>query len=261
MDQSQDQIQTRLLNQINSSFDFKRLFGAILTNWYWFVLCISITMTAGFLYLRYTTPQYAVYSSLLLEEQGQNPAQSILSKIDPDNDKSRVNLFNEKVILQSQDMIHKVVDSLDLNIRYWALGRVKETELYYECPIRVIFDEEGFTDDSKTLTIRQIVEGQFELIRGDKSERVLYGTWIKRKWGRFKIVYVDRHGVNRGFLESTDFKVKIEHVENAIGRVGGRFDVDLEDGRTSLLDLYYNDNIRDRGVDFMNTLIYFYQKQ
>lgn len=260
MDPSQEQIQNRLVNQINSSFDFKRLFGAIITNWYWFVLCISITMTAGYLYLRYTTPQFAMYSSILLEEDNQNPAQSLLSKIDPDNDKSRVNLFNEKVILQSQDMISKVIDSLDLNIRYWAMGRVKETELYYESPIRIVFDKEGFKAGGKTIFVRQIVEGQFELTEGEKKERVLYGTWIKRKWGRFKILYVDRPGVNKGFLESTDFKVQIEHIENAIGRVGGRFDVELQDGRTSLLDLFYVDNIRERGVDFIATLIYFYQK-
>ncbi|HEY9178992.1 MAG TPA: polysaccharide biosynthesis tyrosine autokinase [Flavipsychrobacter sp.] len=260
MDQSQQQIQARLLNQLNSSFDFKRLFGALITNWYWFVLTLSITLTAGFLYLRYTTPEYAIYSSLLMQEDKENPAQSLLSRIDPENDKSRINLFNEKVILQSQDMIMKVVDSLDINVRYWAIGRVKETELYKECPIKIVFDEDGFEANRRQITVRQIVEGQFELIEGERSERVLYGTWIKRDWGRFKILYVEGPEVNRGFLESTDFIVQIEHPDIATGRIGGRFGVELQDGRTSLLDLYYTDNIRERGVDFMNTLIYYYQK-
>jgi len=260
MDQSQQQIQTRLLNQLNSTFDFKRLFGALLTNWYWFVLTLSITLTAGFLYLRYTTPEYAIYSSLLMQEDKENPAQSLLSRIDPEKDKSRINLFNEKVILQSQDMIMKVVDSLDINVRYWAIGRVKETELYKDCPIKIEFDEEGMQASRRQVTIRQIVEGQFELIEGERSERVLYGTWIKRDWGRFKILYVEGPDVNRGYLESTDFIVQIEHPDNATGRIGGRFGVELQDGRTSLLDLYYTDNIRERGVDFLNTLIYFYQK-
>lgn len=260
MEQSQQQIQARLLNQLNSTFDFKRLFGALLTNWYWFVLTLSITLTAGYLYLRYTTPIYAMYSSLLLEEDENDPAQSLLSKIDPENDKSRVNLFNEKVILESQDMISKVVDSLNLNIRFWAIGRVKETELYKECPITIEFDKDGFTANSRQITIRQIVEGQFELIEGEQSERVLYGTWIKRPWGRFKILYVDGPDVNKGFLESTDFIVQIEHMDNAVGRMGGGFNVELQDGRTSLLDLHYADNIRERGVDFLNTLIYFYKE-
>lgn len=259
MDQSQEQIQTRLLNQLNSSFDFKRLFGALLTNWYWFVLALSITLTAGFLYLRYTTPEFAIYSSILIEQNQSDPAQNLLNKIDPDNDKSKVNLFNEKVILESQDLIHKVVDSLDINIRYWAIGRVKETELYKECPIEIVFDEEGFQGSRYQITLRQVVEGQFELIEGEQVERVLYGTWIKRDWGRFKILYRDAPDVNRGYLESTDFIVQIEHPNNATGRIGGRFGVDLEDGRTSLLDLHYTDNIRERGVDFMNTLIHFYK--
>ena len=260
MEQNQQQIQTRLLNQLNSSFDFKRLFGALVTNWYWFVLTLSITVTAGFLYLRYTTPMFAMYSSLLMEQDKNDPAQSLLSKIDPENDKSRVNLFNEKVILQSQDMILKVVDSLNLNIRYWAIGRVKETELYKECPIAIEFDKDGFLAGQRQITIRQIVEGQFELIEGEQSERVLYGTWIKRPWGRFKILYVEGPDVNKGFLDATDFIVQIEHPDNATGRIGGTFGVELQDGRTSLLDLNYVDNIRERGVDFLNTLIHFYKE-
>lgn len=259
MEQNQDQIQTRLLNQLNSSFDFKRLFGALLTNWYWFVLTLSITLTAGFLYLRYTTPEYAVYSSVLIEQQKDDPAQSLLTRIDPENDKSKVNLFNEKVIMESQDMIQKVIDSLGLNIRYWAIGRVKETELYRERPIDIVFDDEGFQASRREITVRQVVEGQFELIEGEHTERVLYGTWIKRPYGRFKILYREGPDVNRGYLESTEFVIQIEHPERATGRVGGRFGVDLEDGRTSLLELNYVDNIRDRGVDFMNTLIHFYK--
>lgn len=260
MEQSQQQAQTRLLNQLNASFDFKRLFGALMTKWYWFVLSLSVTITAGYLYLRYTTPQYAMYSSILMEEDNNDPAQSLLSKLDPENDKSRVNLFNEKVILQSQDLISKVVDSLNLNIRYWAIGRVKETELYKECPIAIEFDKDGFTAGQRTITIRQIVEGQFELIEGEQSERVLYGTWIKRPYGRFKILYTDGPDINKGFLESTDFIVQIEHTEAATGRVGGGFSVELQDGRTSLLDLYTTDNIRERGVDFLNVLIHYYQE-
>lgn len=260
MEQSQDQIQTRLLNQLNSTFDFKRLLGALITNWYWFVLTLSITLTAGYLYLRYTTPEYAVYSSILIEQDNKSPAQSLLNSIDPENDNSRVNLFNEKVILESQDMIMKVVDSLDVNIRYWAIGRVKETELYKDCPIKIVFDEDGMQASRRQITVRQIVEGQFELVEGEESERVLYGTWIKRKWGRFKIIYMEGPEVNRGYLESTDFIIQIDHIDNATGRIGGRLGVDLQDGRTSLLDLHYTDNIRERGVDIMNTLIYFYRK-
>lgn len=256
---SQMQQSGQLLKQLNTSFDFKRLFGAVLSNWYWFVLCISLTVTAGFLYLRYTTPQYSINSSILIDAEGNTPADNVLSQLDPDREK-RVNLYNEKVILESQDMIADVVDSLDLNIRYWAIGRVKETEIYEESPIKIVFDTVGFTGGHVELQIQQIVEGQFEIMEGGASERVLYNTPIKRDWGRFRILYNEGPDVNRGYLVSTVLRVEIDNLDRTTSQVGGKFSVYLNDGRNSLLDLAYTDNIPQRGVDFLKTLIHFYQK-
>ena len=257
---NQQQISEKILKQFNSSFDFKRLLGTIVSNWYWFVLSISITVTAGFLYLRYTTRVYEIGSSILIDEAQDNVAQNVLSKLDPQNDKSKVNLFNEQVVLQSQDMIAKVVDSLALNVRYWARGRIKETEIYKESPIKVVFDTTGLTGGTVELKIKQVMEGQFEVTNGGTTDKVLYDTWVRKPYGRFKIMYTNGVGVNRGYLKSTAFIVKAEPRAAAIGRVTGMFTVALNDGRTSLLGLSYTDNIPQRGVDFMNVLIYFYQK-
>lgn len=257
---NQQQISEKILKQFNSSFDFKRLLGTIVSNWYWFVLSISITVTAGFLYLRYTTPVFEIGSSILIDEAQDNVAQNVLSKLDPQNDKSKVNLFNEQVVLQSQDMIAKVVDSLALNVRYWARGRIKETEIYKESPIKVVFDTTGLTGGTVELRIKQVMEGQFEVAYGGTTDKVLYDTWVRKPYGRFKIMYTNGVGVNRGYLKSTEFIVKAEPRVAAIGRVTGMFTVALNDGRTSLLGLSYTDNIPQRGVDFMNVLIYFYQK-
>lgn len=257
---NQQQISEKILKQFNSSFDFKRLLGTIVSNWYWFVLSISITVTAGFLYLRYTTPVFEIGSSILIDEAQDNVAQNVLSKLDPQNDKSKVNLFNEQVVLQSQDMIAKVVDSLALNVRYWARGRIKETEIYKESPIKVVFDTTGLTGGTVELKIKQVMEGQFEVTYGGTTDKVLYDTWVRKPYGRFKIMYTNGVGVNRGYLKSTEFIVKAEPRVAAIGRVTGMFTVALNDGRTSLLGLSYTDNIPQRGVDFMNVLIYFYQK-
>jgi capsular exopolysaccharide synthesis family protein len=257
---NQQQFSEKILKQFNSSFDFKRLLGTVVSNWYWFVLSVSITVTAGFLYLRYSTPVYEIGSSILIDEAQDNVAQNVLSKLDPQNDKSKVNLFNEQVILQSQDMIAKVVDSLALNVRYWARGRIKETEIYKEAPIKVVFDTTGLTGGTVELKVKQVMEGQFEVTAGGTTDKVLYDTWVRKPYGRFKIMYTNGVGVNRGYLKSTEFIVKAEPRAAAIGRVTGLFTVALNDGRTSLLGLSYSDNIPQRGVDFMNVLIYFYQK-
>jgi Mrp family chromosome partitioning ATPase len=261
MEQQNQQFSEKIIKQINSSFDVKRLLGTLLSNWYWFVLSISITLTCGFLYLRYTTPQYQMSSSLLIDENSDNVAKTVLSKLDPENDKSQVNLFNEQVILQSQDLLAKVVDSLDLNIRYQAIGRIKETEIYQECPIKLVFDTTGFVGSPVELTIKQSAEGQFEITQGEVSERFLYDTWIRKPYGNFKIEYTDGPLVNKGYLKTTEFIVKIENRDYSIGRIKGMFTVQVNDGRTSLLNLSFTDNIPQRGIDFLSVLIYYYQKK
>lgn len=261
MEANQPQLSDRLLKQFNSSFDFKRLLGTLVSNWYWFVLSLSITITAGFLYLRYTTPKFQILSSILIDETQNNIAKNVLSKIDPEKDKSQVNLFNEKVILQSQDLIAKVIDSLGLNVRYWAIGRVKETEIFYECPIKIVFDTAGFTGAATELHIKQANPGQFEIKYNDITERILSDTWVRKPYGRFKIIYTNGPRVNRGYLQETEFIVKIQNTEAAIKEILGSFKVNINDGRTSLLDLLYTDNMPQRGVDFLNVLIYFYQKR
>ena len=158
------------------------------------VLSISITVTAGFLYLRYTTRVYEIGSSILIDEAQDNVAQNVLSKLDPQNDKSKVNLFNEQVVLQSQDMIAKVVDSLALNVRYWARGRIKETEIYKESPIKVVFDTTGLTGGTVELKIKQVMEGQFEVTNGGTTDKVLYDTWVRKPYGRCKIMYTNGVG-------------------------------------------------------------------
>jgi capsular exopolysaccharide synthesis family protein len=265
MEHNQPQIPNKILKQINSSFDLKRLMGTMLSHWYWFVLTLTIAITSGFLYLRYTAPLYIMKSSILIDESG-NPAKNVLNKLDQEGGGqggNSVNLYNEMFILRSQDLIARVVDSLSLNTRYWAIGRVKQTELYLDCPIKVVFDSTGYFGKQTQLNIRQIVEGQFE-VKQDKNApvRVMANAWVDRDFGRFKVVYTKGPQVNRGYLQSgTDFLVKIDNPIITNGNVLSIFKVIPSDGRTSLLELNYTDNIRQRGVDFLNVLIHFYQKK
>ena len=119
------------LRQINSGIDFKRILGSVLSKWYWFVLSLGLFIAIGFIYLRYTTPQYSI-KSLILIEQKQPGMGSLLSRLGDGQDggsgASNPNLFNEMFMLTSQDLVGMAVDSLDLNIQYWAKGLVKEDE-------------------------------------------------------------------------------------------------------------------------------------
>lgn len=255
------------LRQINSGIDFKRLLGSVLSKWYWFVLSLFITATLGFLYLRYTTPLYSIKSLLLIEDK-QKGVTSLLSKFNEGGNSgggegSNSNLFNEMFVLTSQDLIGMVVDSLDLHIQYWAKGRVREDELYDKSPIIVEFDSLGYLGGSmQELRFTQTVDGLFEFNEATIKSNVLYGSWIQRPYGRFRILYRKGPQVNRGYLENqTEIIVRVSPQKFTVGYALSVFRVNVSDGRTSLLDLTYTDNIPQRGVDFMNVLIHYYRKK
>jgi capsular exopolysaccharide synthesis family protein len=256
------------LRQINSGFDFKRILGSVLSKWYWFVLSLIVTFTIGFLYLRYTTPWYSIKSLLLIESQ-QKGVGSLLSKLGDGQDggggmaNGNTNLFNEMFMLTSQDLIETAVDSLDMNIQYSAQGRVREDELYDKAPIQIMFDSLGYLGSGmQEIRLTQLVDGLFEFNEGEIKSRVLFDKWIKRPYGTFKILYTKGPNINRGYLtDQTEIIVRVMPLRAAVGRAQSLFKVNVSDGRTSLLDLSYTDNIRQRGVDFLNVLIYYYRKK
>lgn len=256
------QFSERILKQFNSSFDFKRLAGSILSNWYWYVLTLTITISAGYLYIRYTTPQYAIKSSLLIDETQENTTKSLLNKLESGKENApAANIYNEMFILKSQDLIAQIVDSLDLNIRYWAIGRVKETEIYEECPIRIVFDEKGYKGTHTEFTIRQSSEGRFEVTYNGNTAHIDFDSFTDIGFGNFKVLYVKGPKVNIEYLPKTEFLVRVESPLITNQNILKDLKVIPGDQRTSLLDISINDNLPKRGVDFMNALIHFYQKK
>ncbi len=253
------------LRQLNTGIDFKRILGAVVSKWYWFVLCLFFTFSIGFLYLRYTTPLFSIQSLILIEDK-QKGVGSLLNKLSDGGesaDANNPNLFNEIFVLTSQDLVRMAVDSLDMNIRYFAKGRVREDELYNKSPVTIVFDSAGYQGGGvQEIRMTQLVDGLFELNEANIKSNVLYGSWIKRSFGRFKILYNNNPEANRGYLvNKTELIVRVMPLHAAVGQALSVFQVNVSDGRTSLLDLKYTDNIPSRGVDFMNALIFYYRKK
>ncbi len=254
---------TDKIKQINSGIDFKRLLGSVTTKWYWFVISITFFMTAGWLYLRYTTPVYSMRSSILIDEQQRTTATTVLNSLGNNNNNQGPNMFNEMFVMRSQDLVGAVVDSMGLNVRYYTQGRIKEDEIYETCPIVMEFDTAGYTGlGLQELRLTQIVDGLFEFTEGRMVSRILYNTWVRRPYGRFRLLYRKGQEVNKGYLSNnTEIILRIDNHKAVTEQMIGKFGVNVSDARTSLLDLYFTDNIKRRGVEFLNTLIYFYRKK
>lgn len=263
MENSKQQRSQDLIKQINTSIDFKRLLGELMNKWYWFALALFVSLSIAFFYLRYTTPIYSMQSTVMIEQNNAtNPANTILTKFASGSSASGAdnNLFNEIFTMRSQDLITLVVDSMDMNIQYFAQGRIREDELYQTSPIKVVFDSNGYLGGTGfEIRFKNINENTFELEEA-VTQQFNYGKWISRPYGRFKIDKSSSPERNLGYLDNqTPVTIRILPMKSAMEATLGKFNVSVSDGRTSMLALTYSDNLQRRGVDFLNTLIFFYR--
>lgn len=240
-----------------AAFDVRRYLGMVLGAWYWIILSLLLAFAIGYIYLQVTKPIYEVKSALIVSEDD-NTNSDILDKLNIVK-KAPVNFFNEINALKSEDLITQAVDTLNLNVTYYIKGKLRDIELYNESPIRIVFDSSGYKGDHSEMFVKYTSDGHFDLREGSKVVDVPYDSWITRSFGRFKILYAyDPSNPNKYLTHEID--VRIKDPEYTVRDIQSNFKVTSADGRTSVMDLAYRDNIPERGVDLLNTLVRIYYR-
>lgn len=127
--------------------DVKNILFKFLRNWYWFVLCLVLTLGAAFVFLRYATPVYRVSSTMLVEEGEvespllggtQGATGEIFQGLGVVN--SMRNIANQIVVLRSTPIVSKTLKELDFEVSYYSVGRFASIERYRDVPFRVVWD-------------------------------------------------------------------------------------------------------------------------
>jgi len=251
-------------NEFNSAFSIKEQVDYYLNNWKWFLLGIGLCFIGAYIYLRYSTPQYNAFATLMLRDEKKGGVDSEMNAFSDlailSNVKS--NLDNEIEVLKSRTLIMTAVNSLALNVSYVNEGRVKSEELYKKSPIQFSFLKfnEGF--EQKSIVYKIIGSGadQFELY--DSSENKLgvykYGQTITLKEGNAIVFETDK----RKSFKENPFKVMIQMrpVSAVAGSYKGRLSVKKSGDRTTIVELSITDPVGERAEDFLNGLITVYNQ-
>ena len=115
-----------------SSFDFSAIPGLCISNWFWFVLCVTITCSAAFIFIRITQPTYIRSASLVVKDAKESEAMdNVFTKFR--NGKSimpNTSLNNEIIAFRKPDLMEEVVKQLNLNTKYEVRGHLRNTTLY-----------------------------------------------------------------------------------------------------------------------------------
>ncbi|PUZ26243.1 capsular biosynthesis protein [Chitinophaga parva] len=243
----------------DSSTDFQQLFDKFTRNWYWFLLSVIVCMAGTWAYLRYVTPDYKINAKILVEDQqkgGDIPGKDVLDELDLFNSKS--NVENELEIVKSRTLMENVVRKLQLNVAYFAEGRIKKTEEWGALPFTFHWIYLKDTLNDVQYTVQQTADGkQFHL------ENKKAGVDKTAHWG-------DTLHVQEGILQvmrnelvnmaNSDYTVSVTSIDKATANYQAALEAAIPNKDVSVINLSLISSIPRKGEQIVNALLDTYQQ-
>lgn len=238
----------------------KDIFYLCLSNWYWFVIALGITLGYAFYFLKKTVPVYERTTSILIKSEDKTSDNAAL--VDLGIVQINTNLSNELMTMKTGAVAEEIVRRLHLDVEYKKPGTFHDEVLYgMALPIETSFV--GIEDNTTSSFNLDLDNGKVTL-----TDFVLNGSEVSGKWEvnvgdtvntpAGKIAVIPTPSYN----EKTDLNVQVvrSSINSATGNVQGRINPHLRDQNASIIDISYKDVSPVRAEDILNTLVSVYNE-
>ena len=252
------------ISKDNIIVDFQKILGNLLSYWWLFLICFGLAFGLGQLYLRYATFQYSARAILLIKDAGRsgNISEQSILLAEAGISGGGKSMDNEIQILKSLALMEKVVDRLNLNVQYYRIGKLKESELYHDSPF--FLDSFQLIDYYKLGTSFELELQNYETFllkpTGSEEEAISYkfNEPFVRPEGVFFITLNPREAIVPG-----QYRLDIVSTEYAARQYRSNFTAQrIGDQRaSSVLDLSILDPVPAKASEIINTLIDVYNEE
>jgi len=268
-------------NQINNTgrggglkeINVQWFFATIIINWKWFLVSVILFLLLGYIRLRYSVPEYNVYSKIFLQNSSRgnfsNSEASVFQAMGVLEGGSIME--NEIELMRSRDMIENLVKETELFINYSVKGRFRNTELfdygnrayYRTLPVKVHVDSTVLSKLGGGISIRaSITENGDYLFTGFAG-----GGEFTYRTNVLPCVLKTLSGeilVTEGKIKlKTEFPVDINIIpplQTAFSYYN-RLTLDASNFRTAVISMTLRETHRMRGQYFLQKLIEFYNHE
>jgi capsular exopolysaccharide synthesis family protein len=151
-----------------------------------FVISLALALLVAYIYLRYTTPIYASRGALLVKEDngGGGGGDRFQQMFVLDNS---INIKNEIEILKSRPLMKRVVERLNLNLTYYVIGKIKESNIYTASPFRAEIFE--LADSNSSFALKIDIEDDHQFRINDGTKIYSFGQPFENEFGKFRFSY------------------------------------------------------------------------
>ena len=224
--------------------------------WPLFAVLIVLAGAGSWVYLYFSTPTFQATATLIIKDEQKGVDDSdIMESMNVFNSKKIVE--NEIEVIQSRDLVRKVVDDLYLYAPVYERGDVKSSLAYVTSPVLIEFedpekmmsdpeaDPEIFFDISKS--------GDTVVVGGD-----LYpvGEWVNAPYGKMRFIK------NENYLYSATNPLYFVLVNPkvAVRRIQGNLWAIAADKLSTVVHIGLLDQSPQRAEKILDKLIYWYGK-
>lgn len=240
-----------------------------LANWKWFVISIIVCLVGAYFYIATIVPTYQVNASIYLNNDNTQTKDAFA--LNPENPLLNMKNFideTELEILKSRNNVIKIVDSLDMSYSYWRVGGLRDIPLYNDCAIKASMDSLALygLKDQITITVSNASsEGKYdieaktifnEIDEEVEVEDVELPYTIDLTCGSVVISRVEQIAE----LEGTQ-KVVINSPRSIAKALSNALNIEFAEKAQTIVRISYDTPIPRQGVDVINTLVDFYNRQ
>ena len=178
-----------------STLNLRELLMKYVFQWKWFVLFLVLSITCGYIYLRYSIPDYESKALILITDEdggglGGGGELSIFKDMGLLGGSSDVE--SEIDVLKSRSLINEVVKKLDLQQTHYIIGDnsgVKRGELMDNFPVKLSFlSADSLYWESEMFLELKFIDSQYILVSNDDfSKKIVFGDTCTTSAGDFYI--------------------------------------------------------------------------
>lgn len=262
-----------------SAIDFQLIYSTLILNWKWFVLSLIVCLGMGYLYLRYTRPQYQATAKLLIKDDDQNKSRGMgnsmiqnaanLGFISNSN-----GIDNEIEILSAQDLATQAVIDMKRYVNYYHKGTFKDQLVYKEQEVNVDLDLAHLKKLNAPIKLKIEKDGNKYLVTGsyyipvDAFSSQKEPVKIEKTLASLPASINTRVGT-LSFTKNGNFKLKdgeclkaiIVTPDMAASGYAKALTVSQTSKTTTIAELVLKDEDPQRSIDYLNTLIKVYNRQ
>ena len=248
----------------DDEFNLNELVEKYGIHWKWFLLGLLVFFSLSFIYLRYAKDQYKVSSTIFINDKesgGLSTEISAFEDLGVLGDDKTTSIINEIGVLKSRSIFEKVVKDLDINVSYFNVGSVSNTEIYKEeVPFRINFFSKDsiFNKLDTSFTISAISKSSILLLNSEneKVSEAIFGRNVKTDYGEINITPVDVKKI----ILNAPIIIKISTVKKVAKKYRDKIKIEPENKKSSLLVLTLTDPIKEKAEDILNSLVYNYNR-